>query len=358
MQENISKVENQRNFVIRFSYWFIITAVVFFLGKHMIPVLIPFIIAFIVAGILNKPINYISQKTKIKRKIVSVISLLLFVFCSSILVSYFCSFIFGAIESIFSFLPDLFDNFIIPLIEQAFARFHSIDLSLLDVLQNNASTVLESINQAVSHFSNSILSSLANIISVIPTLFMQTIITIIAMFFITIDFKKIIDFCRRQIPDTKKELVLEIKNYFIHTLPKVMVSYGFVLCLTFIELFIGFHLLKIPYAGLLALLIAVLDILPVLGTGTILIPWGIICLLIQNYPLAAGIFLLYIAITIIRNIVEPKLIGKQMGLHPVLTLISMLTGLRFLGIWGLFGFPIAISFIKKLNDNGTIHVFK
>ena len=110
MQENISKVENQRNFVIRFSYWFIITAVVFFLGKHMIPVLIPFIIAFIVAGILNKPINYISQKTKIKRKIVSVISLLLFVFCSSILVSYFCSFIFGAIESIFSFLPDLFDR--------------------------------------------------------------------------------------------------------------------------------------------------------------------------------------------------------------------------------------------------------
>lgn len=112
------------------------------------------------------------------------------------------------------------------------------DLSLLDVLQNNASTVLESINQAVSHFSNSILSSLANIISVIPTLFMQTIITII------------------------------------------------------------------------------------------------------------------------RNIVEPKLIGKQIGLHPVLTFISMLTGLRFLGIWGLFGFPIAISFIKKLNDNGTIHVFK
>ena len=77
-----------------------------------------------------------------------------------------------------------------------------------------------------------------------------------------------------------------------------------------------------------------------------------------KYKLAAGIFILYVVITIIRNIVEPKLIGKQMELHPVLTLASMLTGLKLLGIWGLFGLPVAVSFLKKMNTNGTIHIFK
>ena len=85
-----------------------------------------------------------------------------------------------------------------------------------------------------------------------------------------------------------------------------------------------------------ALLIAVLDILPVLGKEAVLIPWGIIHIMTGNYSLAAGIFLLYLAITVIRNIVEPKLIGKQMELHPVVTLASMLDRLKIFWYMGTF----------------------
>ena len=172
MQENISQIERQKRFVIRFLYWGIMIGTLLFLGKYLIPVLFPFMIAFIVAGMLNKPIHYISKKLKMKRRTASIMCVLLFVCCSSVAVSYFYSFVFGAIESVFSFLPDLFEGFIIPLIEQAFEKieeiFHNVDLSLLDVLQANASAVLESMNQAVSHFSNGLLSSLANVISMIP----------------------------------------------------------------------------------------------------------------------------------------------------------------------------------------------
>ncbi len=360
--EKISTTDKQKKFIIQFLYWAILIGSTFLLGKYVLPVLVPFIIAFIVASILDKPILYISQKTKMSRKIAAILSLLLFLFCSSIVVSYFCSFILNLVENVFVFLPNLFTSFIIPLIEQVFEKldvlFHNMDLSLLDILEANTTVALDSIYQAVSHFSNGILSSLANIISIIPTLFMQTVITIIAMFFVTLDFHNIVNFCKKQIPETKKNLVSEAKIYFIHTLPKFILSYAAILCLTFVELLIGFLLLKIPYAGLLAMLIAILDILPILGTGTILIPWAIINFITGNYVLAIGILILYIAITIIRNIVEPKLIGKQMGLHPVLTLASMLVGLKLFGIWGLFGFPVGISFFKKLNDNGTIHFIK
>lgn len=210
MKEEILRIEKQKKFIIQFLYWGIIIGGCILLGKYLIPVLVPFIIAFIVAGVLNKPIQYISEKTRIKRKVVSVIVLLLFLFCSSIVVSYFCSLCFGMVERVVSFLPTLFESVIIPFTEQAFEKveeiFHHADLSVLDVLQANASTVLGSMNHAVREFSNSILSSLANVISAVPTLFMQTIITIIAMFFITIDFNKIIGFIKRQIPETKRRL--------------------------------------------------------------------------------------------------------------------------------------------------------
>ena len=153
MKEDILRIEKQKKFIIQFLYWGIIIGACILLGKYLIPVLVPFIIAFIIAGALNKPIQYISEKTRIKRKIVSVIVLLLFLFCSSIIVSYFCSLCFGIVERVVSFLPTLFESFIIPFTEQAFEKveelFHHADLSVLDVLQANASTVLESMNHAV-----------------------------------------------------------------------------------------------------------------------------------------------------------------------------------------------------------------
>ena len=120
-----------------------------------------------------------------------------------------------------------------------------------------------------------------------------------------------------------------------------------ILFMTFMELFIGLKILKVPYAGIIAFVIAILDILPVLGTGGVLIPWSIVSLILGDFITAAGIIILYIVITVIRNIVEPRLIGKQMGLHPVVTLAAMLVGLNLFGIVGLFGFPILFSFLKN-----------
>ena len=100
------------------------------------------------------------------------------------------------------------------------------------------------------------------------------------------------------------------------------------------------------------------DILPVLGTGGIMIPWGIISLIMGKWVLGLGLLALYLIITVIRNIIEPKIVGHQVGLHPVVTLLSMLAGLQLFGIIGLFGFPITLSLLKNLNDRGVIHILK
>ncbi len=115
--------------------------------------------------------------------------------------------------------------------------------------------------------------------------------------------------------------------------------------LTFVELSIGLSLIGIDHSVLIALAISIFDILPVLGTGGIMIPWSLICLIQGNFILGIELILVYVIITVIRNIVEPKIVGAELGIHPVATLMAMLVGGQLFGIIGLFGFPILLSFI-------------
>ena len=130
------------------------------------------------------------------------------------------------------------------------------------------------------------------------------------------------------------------------------------MCITFAELSVGLSIIRIENAVLIAFVISIFDILPVLGTGGIMIPWTIIAALQGNYSLALGLLIVYIIITIIRNILEPKIVGSQVGLHPLVTLMSLFVGAQLFGVLGLFGLPITLSLLKNLNDKGTIHILK
>lgn len=340
-----------------FCNYYIIASVLCF-GKFVLPVLVPFIIAFVIACILNKPINYISEKSGISRKIIAVFSVVIFMVLTGGLFMSLCSSILGGVKNIVSFSPELFSSYFTPLAEQVFQKldslFHVVDMSFWE---SSIGTILESVNRIVAEASTSILASITGLISRIPALFMKTVITIIATFFIATDFKNIMKSIKNQLPKTDHKSVSEIKAFFVTVLPKIILSYGLILAMTLTELLIGLSILKIPYAGILALLIAVVDILPILGTGMVLIPWAIMNLILGNYKLFIGLAVLYIVITVIRNCVEPKMVAKQVELHPVLVFASMLVGLRLFGVVGLIGFPLLLSLLKKLNDSGTIQLY-
>lgn len=121
---------------------------------------------------------------------------------------------------------------------------------------------------------------------------------------------------------------------------------------------IGLSILKISNSILIAALIAIIDILPILGTGGILLPWAIISIITGNIGLAIGLVSLYLLILIIRQVLEPKIVGNQIGLHPIVTLICMFVGAQLLGFIGLFLLPILVTILKKMNDEGVIRIFK
>ena len=122
---------------------------------------------------------------------------------------------------------------------------------------------------------------------------------------------------------------------------------------TFLLTFIGLAVLGVPYAFLLAILLAVVDLLPLLGTGIILVPWACICLLLGQVKLGIGLLILYGVSTLVRQILEPKLIGDGLGLHPLASLCAMYAGLRLFGVWGMILSPLVTASVVSIWRGGS-----
>ena len=162
----------------------------------------------------------------------------------------------------------------------------------------------------------------------------------------------------KAMPEKRKfsEKLIEAKKCLGGVLFKYFRSYFLIMLITFGELSLGLTIAGIRKPLAAAFIITLLDILPVLGTGIILIPWGIFRLITGDLRTGILLLLVYAIITVIRNIIEPKIVGKEVGLHPTLTLISMFVGTRLFGIAGLFALPVGLSLIKSLNDCGIISI--
>lgn len=369
MDEEISKEnreKQQKSFVIKAFYWAIIIAVVYVLLKYCLPVWLPFVIGGIIAAILNKPVNFVSRKTKIKRPYVCITFVVLFYAILAVLVGLLGSQVMQAIRSFALSLPTLMTDTLMPMLEPVIAVVKNLLANLPSnataTAASNTSDISSLLTQALSKGLSAASSTLLNVITgaatTVPDLFLKTVVTIIATAFISLDYDKIRDFFVRQIPEDKREVFRDFRSFFGDTLPKCIGAYIFIMTLTFTELTVGFLIFRIPHAVLLGVIIAIVDILPVLGTGTVLIPWAIVEFVIGDFTRGIEIALLYVAITIIRNSVEPKLVGKQMGLHPVVTFAGMLLGLKYGGLLGMFAVPLATAFVLDLNRKGIIKIFK
>jgi sporulation integral membrane protein YtvI len=233
-----------------------------------------------------------------------------------------------------------------------------MDPTLIPVLNDLFTQLIQSIGELISNLSVKIVAVISGYASSLPILFIRLVIMLISTFFIAADYDMLIGFAARQIPDRFRDLMRVIKRYVVGTLFVCIRSYALIMSITFIELSIGFTIIGIGKPLLIAVLIALFDILPVLGTGGIMVPWIVISAIQSNYSLALGLLILYMVITIVRNIIEPKIVGSQIGLHPVVTLVSLFVGAQLFGVIGLFGFPITLSLLRHLNETGAIKLFK
>jgi sporulation integral membrane protein YtvI len=207
-------------------------------------------------------------------------------------------------------------------------------------------------------FANVATSAATAVTTSLPMLLVSFIIWVVASIFLTIDYQKVITFIMRQVPERHAETVELTRSLCTNTIFRLLRAYLLLMFITFIELSISFSILGVSYALLIAALVALVDILPVLGTGTILIPWAFIALIMGDFKLFIGLGITYIIITILRNILEPRVVSQQIGLNPLVTLFFMFLGLRAIGIFGMLLFPVIVMVLIQLQESGKIKIWK
>lgn len=351
--EKEKRTQAQMTFLIKAAYYALWAGLAYWLVKLLGTVLLPFLAAFFFAYFLNYPVAYLQKRVKLKRSLASVLVVGAFFLILAAL-------IYGLLYSIctmagrfFMEMGGVLTDRLLPAAESFIREYDAVlGGSILGGADFSPS------GELVSKISSALTDCISGAAACLPGIGMNTLIVVIATFFIELELPQIRNFLWNNIPERWRGHCRPGKKKAVRAIGRYFGAYALIFFITFGELTAGFLLLKINNAAFLALVIAALDILPILGTGTVLLPWGAVTFICGDRTLGIGIFILYLFITVVRNFAEPRLVGRQMGLSPVVTLPAMLIGYRILGILGLFLFPMGVAVLNYLNQKDMIHLYK
>jgi sporulation integral membrane protein YtvI len=332
-------------------------AITVYLTNNFFGVFAPFIIAYVITRLLHPLMVKIKEKTKLPNLINTLLCLFIFATVSGLILWLFGYYIVEAVKYIVALLSDA--NTLTSIISAAQSlgeKFTNITTMLrieitLDDITNVVGSVVGAVIKTLSNFS-------LNIAMKLPEFLVSFLIGCIASFYMLFDYDRLAEMITRQLSPQINKSVDVFNTQVLSSLIKMILSYIVISAICFVELLIGFFILNIEDAAFIALLIAVLDVLPVLGSGGVLVPWGIVALLMGDPMQGIGMFVLWGVIVVVRQVVEPKIVGSQIGLHPLITIAALFLGLKLMGGLGLIVAPLYIIVCKKLNEEGVIHLYK
>ena len=339
--------QQQKDFLIHIAYWTLIIAAVYLAFKYLLPISVPFILGILIACLVVR----ISRKLNCSHKLLRIgMSVLIYGLIGSLMTLILAKGI-SSVSNILSWLPGIYEEKLLPFVTLCynwiFQRIRLMDPTLISTLETLLEGLLSALKNLVAYFSGVAVNLVSGIATGVPSLILSILAMIFSTMFVVADYEQIVSFAAENTPEHAKKILHNVRLYLTDTLFVVIRSYALIMLLTFAELSILFSLFDIGNSVLKAAIIAMLDILPILGTGAVMIPWAIISLALGSTGLGLKLLLIYIIVTVVRNYVEPKIVGVQLGLHPIITLVSMFIGLRLFGFWGLFGLPVGISFLWK-----------
>lgn len=373
-------IERRRGFIINLMYYVSMLGLFYLFVKYAFWPLFPLIFAFFLAVVLQRPVDNISNKYKIKKGIVSVLMVLLVLFLIGLFIALLSNRVIKEFHDFIDYVSIRIND--IDWIERTTRSFvaatpefvqKSISVSVEEFLAELRLMMQEGVSTGSSpsiHLGSLNLKSLVfpsitgvwNTAKQIPSILIAVIITIISSCFMTSDYERISRGIKGLFPEDKRFMLSRTKAVLFSSLGKLGKAYLIIMLVTFSEMILGLSVMKIigvykgSYIFVIAVITALVDILPIFGTGSILIPWGIYSIIVGDARLGVSLLILYGAITVIRQVVEPKLVASQLDLPPVATISAMYVGLQLFGIIGMFLLPITIFCLKILSDEGVINL--
>lgn len=345
--------ERYVSFVVKFLYWLFVATTAYLILKYAVFWVMPFIISFIAATIIEKPVNMLVKRLKFSRRLSCAVCTV-FAYSAVIFLIYTISA--GLIVQMKGFLE------YIPYAAEKFMNvFAGYKMVMDDIFPEE---ILKFIYDTAENFKNEfsfpteklfgIFVKIKDIATYIPSLFLSVFVSAVSTYLISSDYRNISNYIKGLLPKGAVEAISKTRSYMISNVLRWMKAQIYLIMITFGELVIGFIVIRVKYAGIIAAITALIDSLPVFGVGTVLIPWALVSLLSEDYVKAVSLVIIYAVVALVRSITEPHIVGKSIGLHPLASIISVYIGFEFFGIFGMFFMPLIVITVVQLVKAGYI----
>ncbi|MDW8802786.1 sporulation integral membrane protein YtvI [Clostridium sp. A1-XYC3] len=336
----------------RLFLFFLVYTLVFLGFFSTLNYTLPFVLALICALIIKKPTEFICKRFKVKPSIASLITT--FTFFTIIILFLSLGITTITQEAIqlgknTQLYVSKNSNDIYGYLDKVRKYFINLDPYIVSTIEKTFSSSITRLSNITVQVTGKIVTTLIGILAAIPYILMVILFTLLTTYFFTKDMtsseNKLLDIVKNnkssKIPYIYSETKRMLGNYLL--------SYLLIIGITFIETLIVFSIFKVKYAVILSIICAIADILPILGIGAVYIPLAVIYFFfIKSYVTAFGIIISYILVSVIRQVIEPKIVSSSLGIHPVAALAALFIGLKANGLSGIFFCMFLVVFYNIL----------
>lgn len=324
--------------------------VIIFVLPRALVFFMPFVVGFILSLIANPVVKFMEKKIKMKRKYGSALIIIL-VIAAVVLVCYGVGLaLVMGLRSFADYLPTMFANAEQELIQAG----ESIGQLLQKIpflqdfdMQNVENALQKYMNELVSGTRQPTVSVIGDIAKSIPNVLVSLVMGLLATYFFIADRDNLAEALQKHLPHSFREKTMQMYTQILKAVGGYFKAQLKIMGVMYVVLTIGLMILGVNYAWLIGFGIAVLDMLPVFGTGTVLIPWAVIKFFSGNLSTAVGMVVLYVVSLLAHQLIQPKLIGESVGMNTFATLFFMYIGYQFGGVLGLIvAIPIGMLLIN------------
>ena len=307
----------------------------------------PFLIGILVAVTIERIVEFFIVKFKLSRKLVGTILVVFVYVLMAALIALLVSALIKEAVQISGNIPKLY--------EESKIEYNAVFKSIEEFMQNVPEVISNSMYNLglkvlakVTEIASSAVNGVIGFIMFVPNIILYVIITFLATLFLVTDRRTITRYLTDVFPNQVVNKVSKGRVKSFQSLGSDWKAMCMRICITFVELLIAFTVLKQPYPLTLAIIVAIVDALPILGTGTVLIPWAIYSAITGNIGMGVGLLVVYLVVTVVRQLIEPKVVSQNIGVHPFVTLLAMYIGFKIFGLIGLIIGPVVMVIFKNV----------
>lgn len=326
------------------------TVLCLYFGYKLLGFFMPFVIGWVIASIASPVVNWLEKRMKLIKKWGSALIIIGVLGVLGLLIYLLVSTISREIVSLIQNMPDMYQDLeagMETIGENLKGIFHLLPVGVQEGWHTMMNNLEQTMGDMIGRLSEPTVSAAGRFAKGIPSALIATIVTFISAYFFIAQREDVIGLAKKIAPNalvTRMTMVTDNLKYAVGGYFRAQLK---IMVVVYMLLLAGFLLLGIHFAFLLAFLIAFLDFLPFFGTGTALIPWAVYKFMMGNYKLVIGLLILYGVTQLVRQLIQPKLVGDSMGLNPLVTLVLLYAGYKAGGVFAMiFAVPAGLIVIN------------